>query len=135
MLKFFKRNRKDNIEHTQDAVKPTRDRWFGRILNVLRSSKLDDALWEELEEILISSDVGVETSLNIIEELKITVKKKRLDTGDDVFESLKTLERLLSFNPPKTDTLKVYCPSDNFPLVRIVCIIASERAGSKTSIN
>ena len=89
MLKFFKRNRKDNIEHTQDAVKPTRDRWFGRILNVLRSSKLDDALWEELEEILISSDVGVETSLNIIEELKITVKEKRLDTGDDVFESLK----------------------------------------------
>ena len=89
MLKFFKRNRKDNIEHTQDALKPTRDRWFGRILNVLRSSKLDDALWEELEEILISSDVGVETSLNIIEELKITVKEKRLDTGDDVFESLK----------------------------------------------
>ena len=53
MLRFFKRNKKENIEHTQNAVKPSRDRWFGRILNVLRSSKLDDALWEELEEILI----------------------------------------------------------------------------------
>jgi fused signal recognition particle receptor len=89
MLGFFKRNKKENIEHTQNAVKPSRDRWFGRILNVLRSSKLDDALWDELEEILISSDVGVETSLRIIEELKATVKEKKLDSGDEVFESLK----------------------------------------------
>ncbi len=89
MLRFFERNRKENIEHTQDAVKPSRDRWFGRILNVLRSSKLNDALWDELEEILISSDVGVETSLNIIEELKATVKEKNLESGEDVFEYLK----------------------------------------------
>ena len=89
MLRFFKRNRQQNLEHTQDAVKPSRERWFGRILNVLRSSKLDDSLWEELEEILISSDVGVETSLRIIEELKATVKERRLESGDEVFESLK----------------------------------------------
>jgi len=89
MLRFFKRNRQENIERTQDAVKPSRERWFGRILNVLRSSKLDDSLWEELEEILISSDVGVETSLRIIEELKTNVKEQRLESGDEVFESLK----------------------------------------------
>ncbi len=89
MLRFFKRNRQEDLEHIQDAVKPSRDRWFGRILNVLRSSKLDDSLWEELEEILISSDVGVDTSLRIIEELKTTVKEKRLESGEEVFESLK----------------------------------------------
>mgnify|MGYP000327197076 CR=1 FL=1 len=89
MLRFFKRNRKENIEHTQDAVNPSRDRWFGKILNVLRSSELDNSVWEELEEILISSDVGVETSLRLIEELKNTVKEKGLETGEDVFASLK----------------------------------------------
>ena len=89
MLRFFKRNRQENIERTQDAVKPSRERWFGRILNVLRSSKLDDSLWEELEEILISSDVGVETSLRIIEELKTNVRERHLESGDEVFESLK----------------------------------------------
>jgi len=89
MLRFFKRNRQQDLEHTQDAVKPSRERWFGRILNVLRSSKLDDALWEELEEILISSDVGVDTSLRIIEELKVTVREKHLESGEQVFESLK----------------------------------------------
>ena len=56
MLRFFKRNRQENLEHTQDAVKPSRERWFGRILNVLRSSKLDDSVWEELEEIFTLSD-------------------------------------------------------------------------------
>ena len=89
MLRFFKRDRKEDIAHTQDAVKPSRERWFGRIFNVLKSSKLDDALWEELEEILISSDVGVDTSLRIIGELKDTVKAKGLESGDEVFESLK----------------------------------------------
>ena len=89
MLRFFKRNRKEDIAQTEAAVKPSRERWFGRILNVLRSSKLDDALWEELEEILISSDVGVDTSLRIIGELKDTVKAKGLVSGEEVFESLK----------------------------------------------
>ena len=89
MLRFFKRNRQENLEHTQDAVKPSRDRWFGRILDLLRSSKLDDSVWEELEEILISSDVGVDTSLRIIEQLKATVKEKGLESGEAVFESLK----------------------------------------------
>ena len=89
MLRFFKRDRQEDIEHTKDAVKPSRERWFGRILSVLRSSKLDDAVWDELEEILISSDVGVATSLRIIEELKATVKERGLESGEEVFESLK----------------------------------------------
>ena len=78
MLRFFKRDREADRKHIDEAVKASRDRWFGRILNVLRSSRLDDSVWEELEEILISSDVGVETSLRIVEELKSTAKEERL---------------------------------------------------------
>ena len=104
MLRFFKRNRQENIEHTQDAVKPSRDRWFGKILSILQSSKLDGALWEELEEILISSDVGVDTSLRIIEELKETVKSQRLETGEDVFESLKN-SLIAGMQPDNADSI------------------------------
>ena len=104
MLRFFKQNRQENIEHTQDAVKPSRDRWFGKILSILQSSKLDDALWEELEEILISSDVGVDTSLRIIEELKETVKSQRLETGEDVFESLKN-SLIAGMQPDNADSI------------------------------
>ena len=104
MLRFFKRNRQENIEHTQNAVKHSRDRWFGKILSILQSSKLDDALWEELEEILISSDVGVDTSLRIIEELKETVKSQRLETGEDVFESLKN-SLIAGMQPDNADSI------------------------------
>ena len=104
MLRFFKRNRQENIEHTQDAVKPSRDRWFGKILSILQSSKLDDALWEELEEILISSDVGVDTSLRIIEDLKGNVKSQRLETGEDVFESLKN-SLIAGMQPDNADSI------------------------------
>ena len=67
-------------------MKRSRDRWFGRILGLLRSSQLDDAVWEELEEILISADVGVDTSLRIIEELQVLPDKvqKALDTDEQV---------------------------------------------------
>jgi fused signal recognition particle receptor len=89
MFSLFKRNREENKKHTQEAVKRSRERWFGRVLGLLRSSRLDDAVWEELEEILVSSDVGVEASLRIIQDLKAQVKGGRLDQPEQVFERLK----------------------------------------------
>ncbi|MDA1127167.1 MAG: signal recognition particle-docking protein FtsY [Chloroflexi bacterium] len=131
MLRFFKRNRQENLEHTQDAVKPSRERWFGRILNVLRSSKLDDSLWEELEEILISSDVGVETSLRIIEDLKATVKERRLESGDEVFESLK--ENLMSsMESENAESLWMDETAVNGPYV--ILMVGVNGVGKTTSI-
>ncbi len=89
MLRIFKRNRDENKKQTEDVVQKSRDRWFGRILGVLRSSRMDDSVWEELEEILISSDVGVDGSMRIIEELKTRVKDEKLEDPDQVFEILK----------------------------------------------
>ncbi|HLF04156.1 MAG TPA: signal recognition particle-docking protein FtsY [Dehalococcoidia bacterium] len=89
MFSLFKRNREENKKHTQEAVKRSRERWFGRVLGLLSSSRLDDAVWEELEEILVSSDVGVEASERIIQDLKAQVKGGRLDQPEQVFERLK----------------------------------------------
>lgn len=89
MLGIFQRNRQENQKHTVGGVERSRERWFGRILGVLRSSHLDDSVWEELEEILISSDVGVDTSFRIIDELKVKVKEDRLEDPDQVFQTLK----------------------------------------------
>ena len=89
MLGIFKRNREENKKRTETGVQASRGRWFGRILNVLRSSRLDDSVWEELEEILISSDVGVETSLRIIDEMKVRVRDEKLEDPDQVFHVLK----------------------------------------------
>ena len=131
MLRLFKRNRQENIEHTQDAVKPSRERWFGKILNVLRSSNLDDALWEELEEILISSDVGVDTSLRIIEELKETVRSQRLETGEQVYDSLK--ESLVArMEPSNADSIWMDETENSGPYV--ILVVGVNGVGKTTSI-
>ena len=131
MLRFFKRNRETDLEHTKDAVKPSRERWFGRILNVLRSSKLDDALWEELEEILISSDVGVDTSLRIIEELKVTVREKHLESGEQVFESLK--ESLVAGMEPENPE-SVWMDETEVSGPYVILMVGVNGVGKTTSI-
>ena len=89
MLRIFRRDRDENSKQTAEAVQPSRQRWFGRILGLLRSSHLNDEVWEELEEILISSDVGVDTSLRIIQELRDRVQQGAVDDPDQVFQYLK----------------------------------------------
>jgi len=53
--------------------------------------KVDEELFEELEEALIMADIGVETSTYIIDELRDRVKTKRLDDGNDVKDELKSI--------------------------------------------
>ena len=131
MLRFFKRDRQANIEHTQDAVRPSRERWFGRILGVLRSSKLDDAVWEELEEILISSDVGVDTSLRIIDELRATVKERGLESGEAVFESLKD-KLVAGMEPEDAESLWMDEAGGTSPYV--ILMVGVNGVGKTTSI-
>ena len=89
MLRLFRRNREEDRKATEQAVKPSRERWFGRITGLLRSSRLDDAVWDEIEEILISSDVGVETSLRIIGRLREQVRSGQFDSPEAVTDALK----------------------------------------------
>lgn len=53
--------------------------------------KVDEELFEELEEALIMADIGVETSSYIIEQLRERVKTKHITDGNDVKEELKSV--------------------------------------------
>jgi len=53
--------------------------------------KVDEELLEELEEALIMSDVGMETSLKIISELRDRVKKEKIEDAEDVKKALKEI--------------------------------------------
>ncbi len=65
------------------GLKKTREQMSGAIDSVLEASAaIDDALFEELEEILIMGDVGVTTAQHIIDELRERVKKRDLKKPD-----------------------------------------------------
>jgi fused signal recognition particle receptor len=90
MLRIFRRNKEESKAKTQEAVQKSRGSFFGRIMGVLRSSpQLDESLWEQLEEILVSGDVGVETSLAIVEKVRERAKKESLGDAQQVFGALK----------------------------------------------
>lgn len=65
------------IDRLKEGLSKTKKNFTEKVESLLKSFKqIDDDLFEELEEVLVLSDVGVKTSQKIIENLKERVKKK-----------------------------------------------------------
>ena len=131
MFGFFKRNSAQNKQLTEAGVKRSRDRWFGRVLDLLRSSKLDDSVWDQLEEILVSADVGVDSSLRIIEELKNLVKTENIDDPEIVFDKLKLM---LAEKLAGTDDQEFWSNSSDLPKPYVILMVGVNGVGKTTSI-
>lgn len=71
------------------GLKKTRDSLNSKLSDMFRFSKIDDELYEELEEILITADVGVNTSEIICSRLRERVKEQKLKDADEVRLALK----------------------------------------------
>ncbi|HEY8500290.1 MAG TPA: signal recognition particle-docking protein FtsY [Clostridia bacterium] len=111
----------------KNGLKKTRDNITKRIDGLLVSfGKIDEELFEELEEILITSDIGVETSLRIIEELKLKVKKEKITDAIQVKSVLK--EELVNILGKEKPILKL----DTKPSV--IVVLGVNGAGKTTSI-
>ena len=74
------------------GLQKTRNAVSEQVNNVFKVFvKVDEELFESLEEVLIMADLGVETSTYIIEELRDRVKTKRITDGNDVKDELKVV--------------------------------------------
>lgn len=70
----------------------TKDAFVNKVDNLFKSFvKVDEELFEELEELLICSDVGVSTTEEILERLRDVVKTNRITDGEAVKEELKNI--------------------------------------------
>ncbi len=73
------------FDKIKDGLKKTRDALFGRIDQLLKSfSKIDDDLFEELEELLVMGDVGMYTAEKICDELKKRVKQEGITNPQEI---------------------------------------------------
>jgi len=69
----------------QASLKKTREGTFKKLNRIFTAKrKIDDDLLDEIEEILIAGDVGVETTLDIIDKLKQRVKDEKYETSDEL---------------------------------------------------
>ena len=77
---------------------------FGEKINNVFSTfrKVDEELLEELEEVLIMSDVGMETSIEIINRLRERIKKNKIEDEENVKIALKEImKEILEVEEPK----------------------------------
>ena len=63
----FGKKEKDKMK---DGLEKTRTGFWGNILNTLTGSKIDDDLYDELEEQLILADVGGEVAIKLVDKLR-----------------------------------------------------------------
>ncbi len=78
------------FEKLKNGMNKTKTSFDEKISNVFSSfKKVDEDFLEELEEILIMSDVGMETSIKIIENLRNRLKREKIQNEDDVKQSLR----------------------------------------------
>lgn len=74
-----------------EALRKTREAFRRKLDALFSHGELDDEFYEELEGILISSDVGVESSMEICEELRDRARKLKLRTAENVRNLLKEI--------------------------------------------
>lgn len=91
------------LSKTEQAVRRSREGWFSRVVRLFDRATVEEGLWEELEELLISADVGVGTSTKLIERVRERVGRERLGEGPQVRSALK--EEMMSM-------LRVDAPRD-----------------------
>lgn len=85
----------------KNGLTKTREGVFSKINRLVTGKrKIDDELLEELEELLIRGDVGVDTSLHILDNIRIRVKKEKYQTSEELdFLIVDEVKKLLEFTP------------------------------------
>lgn len=80
------------FEKIRDGLKKTRDNISGQITQMINSfTKIDEELFEELEELLVMGDVGVETAVFITGQLRQRVKEKGITDPSLIMGELKEI--------------------------------------------
>jgi len=94
----------------EKALKPSRDSWFKRAMSLFDRATVDEAVWAELEELLISADVGVTTTEKLLERVKQRAKEEKFNEGSKVREALQQeMVKMLAIEvpPPVSQSPKV----------------------------
>ncbi len=84
-MRFFKRT----IEAVRRGLSRTANAFGDGLRSLLSGRQLDDELIDEIEARLIGADVGVRTTSEIVEELRVAVRSGELERGEDAIDFLK----------------------------------------------
>ena len=87
---LFDKLKKKKLE---TGLEKTRTGFFQSIVNTLTNSQIDDDLYNDLEEQLILADVGPACAVRLVDELRDTVERDHLKTGEEALKALREIIR------------------------------------------
>jgi len=117
------------LSRFKKGLQKTRQNLSGRLESLIKhSDRIDDDFWDEVEEILIQADVGVETSLELVNKVRQEVKKQKLQEPEQVLE----LIRQEAADMLKLEESSELCFSEDGPSV--ILVVGVNGAGKTTSI-
>ncbi len=82
---------KENTKYQQwkEGLTKTRSSTFGRIANLFGASEIKADLWDDLEATLIMADLGVDTAMNVVENLQAYVKDSGITKAEELKDALR----------------------------------------------
>ena len=127
---FFSKEKKETLDK---GLSKTKENVFSKITKaIVGKSKVDDAVLDELEEVLISSDVGVDTTLKIIERIeKRAAKDKYVSTAELTKILREEIATLLTENKTE-DADDFRAPQGKRPYV--IMVVGVNGVGKTTTI-
>lgn len=140
LFDFFSKSKKENLDPVQketldQGLEKTKQTFFSKITRLLvGKSRIDQDVLDNLEELLITADVGVETTLKIIERIETRVSKDRVINSEELNQILREeIIALLEENAANFEgQLKVDKPTDGNPYVLMV--VGVNGVGKTTTI-
>jgi fused signal recognition particle receptor len=120
----------DLLKKTEPGVKRSKETWFGKIANIFNRDTLGDEVWEDLEELLVSADVGVETTNKLLGEVRQRVKTNKLSEVSQIRETLK--EEMVNLLDIPRSANSIPERSEKFP--HIILVVGVNGSGKTTSI-
>ena len=130
---FFNRSSKEKNETLDKGLEKTKVSFFSKITRaVAGKSKVDDDILDELEEILVTSDVGVDTTLKIIERIEARVEKDKNLNTTQLNGILREEITLLLTESRSSDVSEFSVPSENKP--HVIMVVGVNGVGKTTTI-
>jgi fused signal recognition particle receptor len=127
---FFSKEKKETLDH---GLEKTKESFFGKLSRaVAGKSKVDDDVLDNLEEVLVTSDVGVDTTLNIIQRIEERVARDKYVSTNELNNILRDeISQLLTENNTD-DTEGFKLPEGKKPYV--IMVVGVNGVGKTTTI-
>lgn len=111
----------------RESLARTRQSVFGQLAGVLGAGDITEETWEDLEALLLQADVGVPTTLYLVDNLRERVKREGLYRADQLVEALKDELRAILVDPGTF-------PLEEPRLLTVAMIVGVNGSGKTTTI-